>query len=493
MDILKVQNVSKTFPGVKALDNASFKINQGEIHALMGENGAGKSTLMKILNGNYKKDSGTIWFDGKEVEITSPQDARNLGISIIFQELNLISSLSVAENIYLGRLPKNNIGLVNWNLVYENSKRILNKIGYNLDPRTLVSELSIAQMQMVEIAKALSFENTKLILMDEPSATLTNKECETLFSVIKELKSQGVSVIYISHKLEEVFEICEWVTVLRDGQIIDSLPIRNLTKDEIVTKMIGREIVNKFPKRSQKPKENEILRVENLSRKGILKNINFSLYKGEVVGLAGLVGAGRTEMARALFGVDYRESGNIYIDGEKVNIKNPVDAIKKGLVYLSEDRKSEGLILNSTVKWNISIANIKSILKNGLITDSIEKQIVNESIKALNIKTPHMNQLVVNLSGGNQQKIVVGKWLNTEAKIFIFDEPTRGIDVGAKYEIYLLINKLISEGRSVIIISSDMPEVLEMSDRILVFKEGKITAELTGQNKTARMVIDNAL
>lgn len=491
--ILEVKNVSKIFPGVRALDQVSLKVRKGEIHAFVGENGAGKSTLMKILNGNYKKDEGSIYIDGQEVEIQCPDDARSFGISIIFQELNLVPHLSIAENIFMGRLLREGKRFIDWKQVYQEADALMEQIGYQIDTRTAVEKLSVAQKQMVEIAKAISYPNTKLILMDEPSATLTNRECEKLFEVIRGLKEQGISVIYISHKLEEIAELCEWVTILRDGKIIDTGSISDFTKDEMISKMIGREITNKFPRRDVRPGKKEILKVEGLSRHGVITDISFTLREGEVLGLAGLVGAGRTEIARAVTGIDYVDTGKIYVEGRHVRINNPKDALKAGIAYLSEDRKQEGLVLRAPIKWNISMANMNRILSMGVVNEKKDEAIADEMIERLLIKTPSREQYVMNLSGGNQQKIVVAKWLNTDAKIFIFDEPTRGIDVGAKYEIYVLINQLVQEGKSVIMISSELPEVLEMSDRVLVINKGKVAAELTGEAMNAQSVMGYAI
>lgn len=492
--LLEVLGVTKSFPGVKALKGVSIKVKHGEIHAFVGENGAGKSTLMKILNGNYKKDSGVIKFDGQEVDIQNPVHARELGINIIFQELNLAPLLTVAENIFLGRMIRPGEKTVNWKRIYKDAEDILNKIGYKIDPNRIVNTLSIAEKQMVEIAKALSFENTRLILMDEPSATLTNKELETLFEIIRELKKKGVSVIYISHKLAEIFELCDWVTVLRDGEITGSRPVAEYDADTIIAPMVGRDIANVFPKReNHQVGDEEILKVVDIHREGVLNHVSFTLHKGEILGLAGLVGAGRTETARALFGADYRDAGDIYIKGKKVKIESPEDAIACGLTYLSEDRKREGLIGVNTVKKNLSIANLKSVMRGGILSVQKENEVADTLIKKLVIKTPSSNQTVFNLSGGNQQKVVIGKWLNTDAEIFIFDEPTRGIDVGAKYEIYLLMNELVKAGNGVIVISSELPEVLNMSDRMLVMSHGRIVGELSGDDKTAENFIKLAL
>lgn len=490
--ILEVENISKSFPGVKALDSVSFKIKKGEVHALVGENGAGKSTLMKILNGNYRKDQGVIKIDGKEVDIQNPNDAKANGISIIFQELNLVSLLSIAENIYIGRLPKKH-GLVDWKKLYNDTKEALSRVGYDIDPKTKIGTLSVAQRQMIEIARALSYPSTKILLMDEPTATLTTKETDILFDVVRSLKKQGISVIFISHKLEELFEICDTLTVIRDGQVIETMPIEGLTKDDVTTKMIGREITNIYPKRENVVSDEVVLKVEGLSHKNVYKNISFELKKGEVLGLAGLVGAGRTEIARGIFGIDYRDGGDIYVNGEKVKVNNPADAIKHGICYLSEDRKAEGLMGNMSVMLNISAANVEKLLTNGIISKKKEEEISQELVEALKVKTPNLEQIVFNLSGGNMQKVVLAKWLNTNVDIFIFDEPTRGIDVGAKYEIYQLINKLVEQGKSVIMISSELPEVLGMSDRVLVIRRGEISASLDIDTMTPNDFIKYAI
>lgn len=490
--ILEVENISKAFLGVKALDQVSFKIKKGEVHALVGENGAGKSTLMKILNGNYKKDQGTVKIDGKEVDIQNPNDAKAHGISIIFQELNLVSLLSIAENIYIGRLPKKN-GLVDWKKLYEDTELALKRIGYDIDPGTKIGTLSVAQRQMIEIARALSYPTTRILLMDEPTATLTTKEVEILFEVVRSLKKQGISIIFISHKLEELFEICDTLTVIRDGQVIETMPIEGLTKDDVTSKMIGREITNIYPKRKKTHTDEVVLKVEKLSHKDAYRDISFELHKGEVLGMAGLVGAGRTEIARGIFGIDYKDSGDIYINGSKVKINSPADAIKYGICYLSEDRKSEGLMGSMSVKHNISAANVEKLLVNGVLSQKKEEEIANELVEALKVKTSGLEQTVFNLSGGNMQKVVLAKWLNTNVDIFIFDEPTRGIDVGAKYEIYQLINRLVEQGKSVIMISSELPEVMGMSDRLLVIQRGRIAADLEVESMTPNDFIKYAI
>ena len=485
-----MRGISKSFPGVKALDNVGFTVNEGEVRALVGENGAGKSTLMKILNGNYKKDEGQILIDGQEVNITNPQVADSLGITIIFQELNLVDDLSIAENIFAGRLAKG-MNLINWRKINQKAKELLLRIGFDADPKTIVGTLTVAEKQMVEIAKALS-RNSRIILMDEPSATLTKKELDALFQIIRDLKAQGIAVIYISHRMEEIFEICETVTVMRDGQIIGTREVADVSSDELVKMMVGRELDSAFPKRDVKIGE-EVMRVENLCRKDRRQDVSFSLHEGEVLGIAGLVGAGRTEIMRAVFGVDYISKMNVYIRGKKVKIRTPAAAKKHGIAFLTENRKLEGLTLDFSVKSNIVSANLKSIRKGGITNKKAENDLADEYIAKTRIKTPTRDQKVGNLSGGNQQKVVVSKWLNSNPDILIMDEPTRGIDVGAKREIYEIINDLVAQGKAVILISSELPEVLGMSDRVLVMKDDAIVAELTGDDINAVEVMRYAL
>ncbi len=486
----EMRGISKSFPGVKALDDVGFSVAEGEIRALVGENGAGKSTLMKILNGNYKKDAGSIIIDGVEVDITNPQVADANGITIIFQELNLVDELSIAENIFAGRLaPKGK--LVNWKQINQKAKELLTRISFDVDPRRLVGSLTVAEKQMVEIAKALS-HNSRIILMDEPSATLTKKELEALFQIIRDLKKGGIAVIYISHRMEEIFDICETVTVMRDGKIIGTRDVDKVTQDELVEMMVGREVSSAYPKRNVQIGE-EILKVENLCRKDRKQNVSLSLRKGEVLGIAGLVGAGRTEIMRAIFGVDYVISLDVYVNGNHVKITDPASAKKHGIAFLTEDRKVEGLTLDFAVKSNIVSADLGSIVKNGFTNAKQENEIADSYIEKTRIKTPHRNQKVGNLSGGNQQKVVVSKWLNTNPDILIMDEPTRGIDVGAKFEIYEIINELAAQGKSIILISSELPEVLGMSDRVLVMKDDAIVAELTGEQINAVEVMRHAL
>ena len=485
-----MRHISKSFPGVKALDDVGFSVAEGEVRALVGENGAGKSTLMKILNGNYKKDEGQILIDGKEVDITDPLVAAANGISIIFQELNLVDQLSISENIFAGRLSKG-LKRVNWKEINRKAKELLDRIGFDADPRTEVGSLTVAGKQMVEIAKALS-RDCRIILMDEPSATLTKKELNALFDIIRDLKKRGIAVIYISHRMEEIFEICETATVMRDGRIIGTVNVNEVSPDRIVEMMVGREVSSAYPPRDTVPGE-EILRVENLCRKDRKQNVSFSLHRGEVLGIAGLVGAGRTEIMRGLFGVDYITSCDVYVHGQKVRITTPAAAKKHGIAFLTEDRKVEGLTLDFTIKANMSMANLPKLRKGLLTSAKVENEIADQYIQLINVKTPSRNQKVGNLSGGNQQKVVIGKWLNADPEILIMDEPTRGIDVGAKWEIYGIINELAAQGKAVILISSELPEVLGMSDRVLVVKDDAIVAELTGDEINAVEVMRYAL
>lgn len=486
---IEIKDVSKSFPGVRALNKVSLSINSGEIRALVGENGAGKSTLMKILNGNCKMDEGRIFIEGRPVHIANPLVAANLGISIIFQELNQVDYLSIAENIFAGRLARKG-KLVDWNDINRKAKELLDKINFDIDPRTEVGRLSVAGKQMVEIAKALSC-NSKLILMDEPSATLTAKELENLFDIIRDLKSRGITVIYISHRLDEIFTVCETVTVMRDGEIIGTEVVSDVDHDKLVEMMVGRPMGDAIPGRKSKIGD-EVLRVEHLKRQGVDAEVSFSLRKGEVLGIAGLVGAGRTETMRALFGVDYIDGGEFYVNGEKVSIRNPRDAKKLKIGFLTEDRKVQGLTLDFSVKSNIVMANIPSIVKNGFTNGAKEEAIARKYIDKINIKTPSSKQKAGNLSGGNQQKVVVAKWLNADSDIIIMDEPTRGIDVGAKREIYEIINQLVAEGKSIILISSELPEILGLSDRVLVMKGNRFAAELEKDEIDAVNVMKHA-
>ncbi|WP_066687466.1 sugar ABC transporter ATP-binding protein [Christensenella intestinihominis] len=493
--ILQMKHITKSFPGVRALNDVSLDVERGSVHALLGENGAGKSTLIKILNGLYKADSGEIFLDGEKVLIKDTIDALNKGISFVFQELNLISSLSVAENIFLGRQLKTKSGLVDWKSMNQKTKQILDELEFKIEPTAIVERLSVAEKQMVEIARALS-TNVKLIVMDEPSATLTKKELEVLFRTVRRLQKQNVTVLYISHRLEEIYELCDKATILRDGMVVSTYNVKDLVREQMIKDMVGRSIDQEFPVRTICTTNEEVLRVENLSTKSKLKDINFALKKGEILGLAGLVGSGRTEIARAIFGADRRESGNFYINGEKVRITNPSDAMKNGIALLPEDRKDQGLALKFSIEWNVSVANLEKICKSRklkVLNVSKEKEVADYYVEAINIKTSSVKKETEFLSGGNQQKVVIGKWLFAGMDILLLDEPTRGIDVGAKYEIYCLMDEIVRQGKSIILISSEMPEIVSLCDRVLVMNSGEIKAELTGKEIDSESILECAI
>ena len=474
--VLEMKNITKTFPGVKALDKVNFSLRRGEVHALLGENGAGKSTLMKVLNGIHKRDEGEILLRGQSVEFEGTKEAQNAGLAIIHQELELIPHLNVAENIYLGREDRNSI-FIDYKKLYQNTEDVLDMLGVEIDPKAKINDLNIGSQQMVEIAKAVS-QQAEILVMDEPTSSLTNQEIEILFKLIERLKKQDIAIVYISHRLEEVFEICDRVTVLRDGQFVGEVETSETDEDQLIKMMVGRTIEDRFPKMRFNPGE-EILRVDNLSVPKEIESASFSLHKGEILGVAGLMGSGRTELAKAIFGVYKEKTGDIYYRGQKLEINSPADAIDNGIYYLSEDRKEEGLVLGLSVADNISISVLTTMLKaNTFINAAQEKELAQKYIGDLNIKTPSEKQLVKNLSGGNQQKVVISKLLSTKPEVVIFDEPTRGIDVGAKREIYNLMQNLIDEGVAVILISSELPEVLNLSNRVLVMHEKEIMGEL---------------
>lgn len=487
--ILKMTGICKQFPGVRALNNAWLNVEKGEVHILVGENGAGKSTLMKILTGAYHRDAGSIEFCGQKLENFTPRDAMDAGISIIYQEFNLIPHLSVAENIYLGREDQfqDFPGKINWKKLFERARQTLDQLNIHIDVRAKLKTLSVAQQQMVEIAKALSL-NAKLIIMDEPTAALSENEIKTLFENIRKIKETGVSVIYISHRLEEFEQIGDRVTVMRDGETIRTLNISETNVDELIHLMVGRDIVEMYPKVRVEPGE-ELLRVEHLSRKGVLDDISFSLRKGEVLGIGGLMGAGRTELARAIFGADPVDEGRIFVEGKETVIRNPKAAIDAGIGFLTEDRKTQGLVLKLSVGKNITLPNLDAFRRFIHINIKRENEAIEDSIRALRIKTPTHKKRARDLSGGNQQKVIIAKWLMTHSKVFIFDEPTRGIDVGAKYEVYNLMNELAAKGAGIILISSDLPELLGMSDRLLVLCRGEAIAELSVEEATQERVL----
>ncbi|MFZ3106750.1 MAG: sugar ABC transporter ATP-binding protein [Candidatus Hydromicrobium sp.] len=478
LPVLQVKGLDKSYIGVHALDHVDFDLNEMEIHALLGENGAGKSTFMKILDGSVIKDGGRIFINGQEVNITNPHQAQQLGIGMVYQELSLIPNLTVAENIFLGRWPRRKLfRSVDWRQIYRQSKEALKRLGVSIDVKERVNNLGMGERQLTEIARAISM-NVKILLLDEPTSALSGEERERLFAMVRALKETGVSIIYVSHRLSEVPQICDRVTVIRDGKKIDTLPINQADESTLIRMMVGRNIGERFPK--EKIQEGkEILRVKNLTINGRLNNLDLNLHQGEVLGIFGIMGAGRTEFARALFGIDKINKGDIFISGKRVNISSPENAIREGLGYLTEDRQS-GLLMRMTIPQNITLPSLKRFNKFGFLRHGDERKIARDYIENLGIHTPKLDQKVEFLSGGNQQKVALAKWLCSQSKILILDEPTRGIDVGAKIEVYRLINELSKCGVGIILLSSELPEVLNMSDRILVMSDGSFVGEFKG-------------
>ncbi|MCB2292196.1 sugar ABC transporter ATP-binding protein [Clostridium algoriphilum] len=491
--LLQMKNVSKSFPGVKALVDVRIEAYSGEVLALLGENGAGKSTLMKILSGVYTKDTGSIIIQGSEVDIKNIKEAEKLGIAIIHQELSLLPNLSIWENIFLGNEVFSGITRrINKKVLREKSETLLKSINFNIDVNTLVKNLNVGERQLIEIAKALS-KYSKIIIMDEPTTALTDVETDNLFKVINKLKNENMSIVYISHRMDEIFKICDRITVLRDGKHIGEVKTKDITKDDLISMMVGRKLEEQFPYRKS-PKGKALLKVENLSFNEKVCNVSFEANSGEILGISGLMGSGRTEMAKTIFGEYKKSSGRILIDGEEVNIHSPKDSIEKGICYLSEDRKKEGLILGMSVGTNMTLANLKKYENRAKrINKAEENKSIQEYIKKLSIKTPSSNQLIKYLSGGNQQKVILAKWLMLAPKVLIIDEPTRGIDVGAKKEIYEVLNELKSMGKSIIMISSDMPEVLGICDRILIMHEGEISGELSREEASQEAIMKYAM
>lgn len=485
--IVSMKNICKTFPGVKALDHVNFELRSGEVMALLGENGAGKSTLMKVLSGVYTRDEGSLEIFGKEYGDLTPKQAQEAGVAIIHQELNMCSHLSVAENMFLGREISKGLSLNNAKMEAE-AKKILDDLKIDIDPKQTVGDLPVSKQQMVEIAKALSI-NAKILIMDEPTSSLTAREIEDLFRIIKKLKSEGKGIVYISHRLEELQHIVDRVTIMRDGQYITSMKFGDVTMEQIINFMVGREIKEKFP-RVECKKGKKVFEVKNLNAGKMVRNINFSVYEGEIVGFAGLMGAGRTETTRAIFGVDPKESGQIYVDDKEVEIKCPMDAIRNGVVLAPEDRKKDGLCTKLSIRHNLALPNLDMICnKLGVINSMKETQLCDKAVEELRIKTPSIDVDSGNLSGGNQQKVVVGKWLARDSRVVIFDEPTRGIDVGAKVEIYNLMNELKQQGIAVMFVSSEMPEVMGIADRIIVMCDGRITGEVMAKDTTQNEIL----
>jgi ribose transport system ATP-binding protein len=489
--LVEMTDISKSFPGVHALDGARFELRAGEVHALVGENGAGKSTLMKVLAGIYKRDGGTIKVKGQEVDIPSPKAAQDLGIAIIHQELNLMGHLTVAQNILIGREPRSGF-VLNEKALNRKVEELFEELHINLDPHARVSGLAVAQQQMVEIAKAFSY-NPDVLIMDEPTAALTETEIEELFRITRHLRDRGHGIVHISHRLEELKKITDRVTVMRDGKFIDTVITADVDIQQIISMMVGRTIFEEAPELPENPSQEVILEVRNLNRGRVIQDVSFQLRKGEILGFAGLVGAGRTEVMRAVFGADPHDSGEILIHGEAVKITSPQDAVKHGIAYLSEDRKRYGLALGMDVEANAAMASLPKFTGAlGRIKFAKTRENALTYVQSLAIKTPGIKQRVKNLSGGNQQKVVIAKWLTADTEILIFDEPTRGIDVGAKSEIYHLLNELAAQGKSVIMISSELPEILRMSHRILVMCEGRITGELTAGEATQERIMTYA-
>lgn len=487
--LLEMKGIGKTFPGVKALEGMNLTIREGQVHALLGENGAGKSTLIKILSGAYTKDEGEIFFEGQPVDIRGPQDAQALGISTIYQEFNLARDLTVAENIFLGHLPTKGIA-VDWARVKERSREILDTLGVTFSVDALTSSLSVAEQQLVEIAKSLN-RKTRILIMDEPSAVLGEKDLEKLFQVVRSLQAQGIGIVYISHRLKEIFELADQVTVLKDGRYIDTKNVSEVTMDDLVKLMIGRDLKDVYPKRDPTPGD-VLLEVKNVSRTKLVHDVSFELRAGEIVGFAGITGSGRTELVRTIFGAD-PYTGEMRIAGKPYKARSPADAISNGVALVTEDRKAQGLFLKLNVTFNTTISGLKYLCRFGILQLPKELALVKKMIQELSIKTPGPNFIVVNMSGGNQQKVVLARWLSIGTRIFIMDEPTRGIDVGSKSEIYQIMDQLTKKGVGIIMISSELPEVLGMSDRIMVMRQGTIVKELSRAEASEEAIMKYAV
>ncbi|HHY46518.1 MAG TPA: sugar ABC transporter ATP-binding protein [Firmicutes bacterium] len=492
--LLKMVGITKEFPGVKALKGVDFELRAGEVHVLVGENGAGKSTLMKILSGVYRPDSGRILINGKEVQITSPRKAQESGIATIYQEFNLIPYLSIVQNIFLGRELMTNTAIprMNYREMRVKAKELLDSLGIQISPDTLVKDLSMAQRQMIEVAKALSLE-ARILIMDEPTSALTSREIEHLFDIVRALKASGMGIIYISHRLEEIERIGDRVTVLRDGEVIGTKDVSGLSTEELITMMVGREIGDLFP-RERVSKGEVALKVEHLSRRNVVKDVSLEVHYGEIVGLAGLVGSGRTELARLIFGADRFDHGEIVISGRRVKgDHNPSASVRSGLSFLPEDRKEQGLCLSLSVANNVILASLRRLFPHRITSPRREMNVTLDYVRKLRIAIPSPFRAVKSLSGGNQQKVVLAKWLCTQSKVFIFDEPTRGIDVAAKAEIHGLMNELAEQGAAILMISSELPEILGMSDRIYVMHEGRIVKEFTRDEATQEEILRYAM
>ena len=483
--ILSLNGITKEFPGVKALDDVTIHVERGTIHGLVGENGAGKSTLIKVLAGIYQPNAGEVVLEGKTCHFSSPIEARRAGISVVHQEIKLAEPLSVAENMFLGNVMMKG-GLVDWAGMRRRAQQIVDDLGMDIDINAQVSSLTVAKKQVVEIMHAIN-NNSRVLIMDEPSAVLTDRELEVMFRIVKQLRTKGITIIYISHRLDEVFDLCDNVSVLRDGQHINTLPISQVDRQGLINMMVGREMGQEYPKEPAVLGDT-ILKVEHLSR-GLLKDISFEVRSGKVFGISGLVGAGRTELARAILGIDKPESGKVYVRGKRVKYHTFSDAIRDGLGLIPEDRKLQGLVQIMSVKKNTTLVNMKRVIRGGVISSKLEEKLSQEYAKKLRVSTPSMDTEVQYLSGGNQQKVVIAKWLFQNSEILFLDEPTRGIDVGAKAEIYRLINQMVKEGKTVIMISSEMPEILGMCDRIMVMHEGRKMGELMAGEATQEKIM----
>jgi len=487
--ILVMEGITKEFPGVRALDQVDFQLCQGEVHALLGENGAGKSTMVKILSGSLNKDSGRVLLRGKEVEIGSPSRARSLGIGMVYQELSLVSSLSIAENIFLGRWPRHRCGSIDWKRLYEMARAELEKLGLDIDPRIRVGLLSVAEQQLVEIAKVVS-QNVCILLLDEPTSALSDRERERLFSLIRSLKKDGMSIIYISHRLAEVLEIADRITVLRDGRKVGTVSVGEAREDQLVTMMVGRSLSEQFPKTAAAVGR-PVLQAKNLSVSGVLHDLSFEVRRGEIVGIFGLMGSGRTTLARALFGLERVESGEVYVDGARARIGSPMDAIRLGIGYLTEDRR-QGLVPCMSIPPNVTLSSLREFSRFSFLKRKLEEEMAEQFVKDLRIRTPSLKQKVARLSGGNQQKVVLSKWMCRKSRVIIFDEPTRGIDVAAKAEVFQLMSRLAQQGIGVLMISSELPELLGMCDRILVIRGGRFVAEFQASDATQEQLLKTA-
>ncbi len=484
---IEMTGIMKSFGTNQVLDNAGFFLRDGEVHALMGENGAGKSTLMKILTGVYTRDGGIVKVNGQEVNYSNPQEAEAAGIVFIYQELNVMFDLTVEENLFMGKEITKGFGICDKKAMRAKAEEVLERMGVSIPVDTVMSDLSVGQQQMIEICKALLVD-AKVIIMDEPTAALTQSETAALFEVIENLKKRGVSIVYISHRMEEIFELCDRITVLRDGQYIDTCEIKDITMDDVVKMMIGREIGERYPSRNHSVGKT-VFEVKGLSRKGAFNDVSFTVGAGEVLGVSGLMGAGRTEIMQAIFGYLPADSGEILIDGQPVKIKNPMDAMKAGIGFITEDRKVEGLMLDKTIRENIALANLGTISGSGVVSKAKEKSLISRGIEEFKIRCFGTEHECGNLSGGNQQKVVLAKWIYTEPKILILDEPTRGVDIGAKKEIYNVINDMARKGVAIIMVSSELPEILGMSDRVMVVREGDVRGILNIENASQESIM----